>query len=47
MGREIYKGNARQQTLNKIKVANSTAYYVVKVLTDKNTYSQKVFINNY
>lgn len=46
LGRKVYGINTLSSTLNKIKVSENTAYYIVKVLTDKNIYSKKVFIVN-
>jgi hypothetical protein len=44
MGQTIYNGKLPQQTLNKIFVSGQTGYYVVTVKTDKNLYTEKVFI---
>jgi len=45
MGSKIYEGVANHHSqLNKISISGETAYYVVRVLTDKNVYSGKVFI---
>jgi hypothetical protein len=44
MGQTIYQGKLPQQTLNKIFVSGQTGYYVVSVETNKNIYTEKVFI---
>jgi hypothetical protein len=45
MGSKVYEGTVNHHSqLNKINISGETAYYVVRVLTDKNVYSGKVFI---
>ena len=45
MGQEILKKTeSNKQTLYKMTVGNATGNYVVKVLTDKGVYTEKVFI---
>ena len=44
MGSKVYQGKANHSSLNKINISSETAYYVVRVLTDKNVYSEKIFI---
>jgi len=44
MGNLISKTNATPLPLIKQYVSNKTGYYVVRVLTDKNVYTQKILI---
>jgi hypothetical protein len=44
MGQTIYNGKLPQQTMNKIFVSGQTGYYMVTVKTNKNIYTEKVFI---
>ncbi len=44
MGREVQRGSLPNTTLNKVFVAETNAYFIVKVITDKNVYSEKVLI---
>jgi hypothetical protein len=46
MGKNVYTGTLPEQTLNKLFVSDRTGYYVVRVNTDENTYTQKVLIFN-
>jgi hypothetical protein len=46
MGKNVYTGTLPEQILNKLYVSDRTGYYVVRVNTDKNTYTQKVLIFN-
>jgi hypothetical protein len=46
MGKNVYTGTLPEQTLNKLFVSDRTGYYVVRVNTDQNTYTQKVLIFN-
>ncbi|MCB2208372.1 MAG: T9SS type A sorting domain-containing protein [Bacteroidetes bacterium] len=47
LGQEILRSKVPIQELNKIDVNMTTGYYAVRVLTDKNVYSEKVFIKAY
>ena len=44
MGQEIISEQYAGEPLAKIKVSSGTGYYVVRVLTENNAYSEKVFI---
>ena len=44
MGSEILRTGNIRQSLYQMKINASTGYYIAKVLTDKNVYSEKVFI---
>jgi hypothetical protein len=47
IGQEILRSKVPMQDLNKIDLNMTTGYYAVRVLTDKNIYSEKVFIKAY
>lgn len=44
MGQEIAKKNFENASLNKIYINDSKAYFIVKVITDKNMNTRKVFV---
>jgi hypothetical protein len=44
IGSKIAQTTPTANNINKLSINNSTAYYVVRVLTDKNVYAEKVFI---
>ncbi|MEE4260393.1 MAG: T9SS type A sorting domain-containing protein [Bacteroidales bacterium] len=44
LGQEILRSKVPVQDLSKIDVQTTTGYYAVRLLTDKNIYSEKVFI---
>ena len=46
MGREVQRGSLPNATLNKIPVNHRAANYIVKVITEENVYSEKIFISN-
>ncbi len=44
LGKELVRKVADNNNLNKISINDATAFYLVKVTTDKKVYTQKVFI---
>ena len=44
LGQEVVKVKVPAQNMHKLELNGQTAYYAVLVLTDKNLYSEKVFI---
>jgi hypothetical protein len=44
MGQEITGTQNQGESLTKLRVTAGTGYYVVRVLTISNTYTEKVFI---
>lgn len=46
LGSEITHVNNVSRSINKLMINAASGYYVVRVLTDKNVYSEKVFIKN-
>ncbi len=46
MGKIVYSGTLPKQILSKLYVSDITGYYIVRVETDRNIYTQKVLIFN-
>jgi len=44
LGQQIIKQTNNNQIITKIYIDNTSAYYIVKVITDKNVYTKKVFV---
>ena len=44
LGQEVVKVKVHAQNIHKLEVKGQTGYYAIRVLTDKNLYSEKVFI---
>jgi len=44
LGQEVLRSNIASQEINQFKLNAPTGYYAVRVLTDQNAYSDKVFI---
>ena len=47
LGQEIYRSKLPEQNTYKFNLHAPTGYYVARVLTNKNIYSEKVFIKAY